>query len=331
MMWQTLLWIALATTSSEPPAAVVVVLVGPQADDPALRALPAVEGQISDLPILLEFEPVARMTGGPAMQTAVVRAAAQKHRAIAVLWAERTRQHEVFLHVADPTGERILSRGIRADGHAGYEALGIIGRGFLRALVEGGTIGVRVAPVVAQPPSVVPPDLGVGIVAAVQTSWTGDSVVAAMDMGLALALTRRWSVLASYGFAYPWRAKAGALVLDLQSHPTSVGVRYSGSSDGFGLGFSLPVTLDYLVRRAHSRSSAVIPTGTKAWWLASFSPTVRGRVGLGTHMDLYVDLGVEILVNQVEFAISTAEGNKVAYTPWRVRPRGVVGLEVPLF
>ena len=109
----------------------------------SLRAIQALRGQFSDLPVRLEVVWVERLSQLP-RQIALARRQARQTDAFAVFWCDLSEGDKVYLYLAEPERGRVLVRDVRQQPGAGrFETVAIITRSSVAALLSGGTLGVR--------------------------------------------------------------------------------------------------------------------------------------------------------------------------------------------
>jgi hypothetical protein len=326
MIGKAAVWLATVLVLASPRAAraerlVAVVLVADAADR---EVAGRVEGQTSDLDVELV---VAARPATPVIDPA---AAARGRGARVVVWFERDAS-SWLVHVAEPAEDRELVRRVAARGElagsANAEGVALVVRGALRALAEGGSIGVAASAdavrrgfaalgwraVAAGGP---PVHHGVGARAGVRAGrWHGVVSTAlfpavSLEEPGATIEVERWSLAAGVG-------------LELGDEPGSASRRWR-------LGLALDAGAARFERVTTRAEGLLSPTPPESIW----SPTVsgRGQVArrLGDRVWLELTVGAEVLLRAPEFGVASGSVFSVHTRLRPIEPLGALGLLIDL-
>jgi hypothetical protein len=292
-------------------AAVPMVVVVRDGGEASL-AIARLRGQLADLDVTLAIAPGAVEPVLAVQLTAAARLAAA-YGARAVVWF-LARGGGVVVAIATPDDHRLFVREIpAADPSAVAEAAAVAARGALRAIGEGGTIGVVVEEVRAPPPPRLPRRWGVDLAVGWQVALD-----AGADAG-AHAIAQRTSV-ALGPWAIALALSFGAALRDAGpagEGATGVAVELSRSAATVGLerrvaGFAIGASIGAIVyRRTTVETPAELmatPSATRAAFVAG--PELRWRWrSRGGYLGLDVTAGLDVVVGAPDLAI--ARGGEV--------------------
>lgn len=297
-----------AVVSTRAVAAPLVVVLRDGGD--TMLAVTRLRGQLADLDIALAIAPGAIEPALAAqLATAARLAAAQDARA--VVWFV-PRGGGLAVAIATPGDRRLFVREIpAADPSAVAEAAAVAARGALRAIGDGGTIGVEVAPVRVAAPVVAPPPIGLELAIGWQIALD-----AGADAG-AHAVAQRTSVTRG-----PWAAALALTLGPALRHTVGPGVG-SGVGPGVGPDVAPDIVIDL------SRSSATLGLERR---IAGFA------VGASAGAVIYHRTTVETAAGLAPTPAATTAGFVAGpELRWQWRPRGwsvgidaLVGVDVVL-
>jgi len=295
--------LVIAAVSASAAAAPLVVVVRDAGD--AALAIARLRGQLADLEVALAVAPGAVETGLDAQLATAARLAMAK-RARAVVWFI-VRPGGLAVAIATPDDHRLFLRDIpAADPSAVAEAAAVAVRGAIRAIGDGGTIGVEVAPQAAA-------DRGsarrFGLELAIGWQVALD---AGADRG-AQAIAQRTAVA--------WGSWAAALALTVgpslgraasTSGTPGIGVELSRSTAmlgverrlaGFALGASAGAILYH--RTTVETSGGLAPTPAATTTALVLGPELRWRWRpRGGYLGLDAALGLDAVLGAPELAVA---------------------------
>jgi hypothetical protein len=261
-------------------------------------AIDRLRGQLADLDVTVTIVRGVVESSLDA-QLAVAARLAEAHDARAVVWFVAHRGG-LAVAIATPRERRLFVREIpAADPSAVAEAAAVAARGALRAIAEGGTIGVEVpakivavAPVVAGPPA---SRLGLELAIGWQVALDAGADAGAQAIALRTSATRgSWALALALGFGPALRHAAGDVAVELSRSNAALGIeRRLG---GFALGISAGTIL---YRRATLATPAgLMPTQAATTAALVVGPELRwcwrpwdGRIGIEAGAGLDVVLG----------------------------------------
>jgi hypothetical protein len=287
---------ALAAHAAAEPMVVVVRDGGD-----AMLAIARLRGQVADLEIELAVVPGVVE---PALDAQIVAAArlAASRGARAVVWFV-ARGGGIAVAIATPGDHRLFVREIpAADASAVAEAAAVAARGALRAIGEGGTIGVEVAP---RNEASAPMARRYGLELAVgwQVALDGGADVGAQAIAQRTSVTRgAWaaSLALSLGPALGRRVDPD-LAIELSRSTATLGVEHRFA--GFALGGSAGVLVAHRTTVVTSGELTATPAATTTAFVVGPELRWRWRPG-GGHVGIEALAGLDVVVGAPELAVA---------------------------
>lgn len=286
-----------------PAAAAPLVVVVRDGGDAAL-AVARLRGQLADLDVQLTVAPGAVEPALDAQIAAAARLAAERG-ARAVVWFI-ARRGGLAVAIATPADRRLFVREIpAADPSAVAEAAAVAARGALRAIGDGGTIGVEVPAVRPVEPTEVPARLGVDVALGWQVALDGGADAGAHAIAQRTRVTAGpWavSVALSWGPALHHATDAApGVVVGLARGAAALGVERRLAM--FALGVSAGVAVYRRTTVATPTDLAATPAATTAAFVAG--PELRWQWRpAGSALGVAAAAGVDIVVNAPELAVA---------------------------
>jgi hypothetical protein len=293
---------ATMTALAAPAAAAPLVVVVRDGGDAAL-AVTRLRGQLADLDVQLTIAPGAVEPALDAQISAAARLATERG-ARAVVWFI-ARRGGLAVAIATPADHRLFVREIpAADPSAVAEAAAVAARGALRAIGDGGTIGVEV-PVRPAEPAAPPTRIGVSVAVGWQVALDGGA-----DAG-AHAIAQRTSVTAgSWGasLALSWSpalrhaaGDAAGVTVNLARGAAALGIERRLAS--FALGVSAGVAVYQRTTVATPADLAATPAATTAAFVAG--PELRWQWHpAGSAIGIAAVAGVDVVVGAPALAVA---------------------------
>lgn len=329
--------------------------------DPKTAPLPvSLRAQLVDLPVELIVEQVEAVPESLPAQRALASTVATDAGVDLVVWFQLDQSDRLYLFISEQGRERTLVRELPADGRsaAGRAAsAALIVRGVVAALVEGGHLGVvpqfteavdeeaepepkapvetpsEVEPSEPEPEPEEEPRFAprFQIAAAYQAEGYSPQIPVshAVVVGLDTWFGKNLRLDLRFRGTMPLRVSTDEIELDVQRYPIALGLRGAARLRGnVDLGGGVVGIVEPMVRRATPLQTGVTVDEPRQTWL-------RGAVGAVLHagwtvhprVRLFVDVGADVRLGPLDFSI---EGGETLLTPFPVRPRGQVGLSVPL-
>jgi hypothetical protein len=327
---------------------VVLVLTEAESSAQPLDAhlLGALRGQLQELNVEVL---VVRRPDEPLGDTARrARQIASAEHALGAIWLGAPASSlTVFLY--DSTGH-LYARSLPPDGSAvsQSEAIAIILRSAIAALLEGHAVGMTEVPVPppasrpaepATPPQPAPAPPAdsrylhaglsyVGTLFARRTSWQNGAALT-----LAGAPTS-WPLFfgVDYTFFPPVEFAANGVETRLQRHPIEalLGLRLRLGSVFFNVQGAL--SADYLTRSTTAASAGLVPTPETERWLWAISSRLGITVPVSPWISGVFNVGADFLLNPFEqVAQTTTGGDQLVAAPLLVRPRIELGAMISLW
>ena len=299
-----------AAVSTAARAAPLVVVVREASGD--ALAVARLRGQLADLDVRVAIAPGAIESALGGQLAAASRLAATYH-ARAVVWF-LAREGGLAVAIATPGDRRLFVREIPAAcSSAVAEAAAVAARGAIRAIGEGGTIGVELAPAVdaerPPPPVVTEPETRTGFELSIGWQVALD---AGADRG-AQAVAQRTSAIRG-----PW---AGSLALTLgpalrRSIDSDLAIELSRSAatlglerraGGFAFGVAAGAAIYHRTTIATASGFMATPAATTAAFIAG--PELRWQWRPGTlHLGVDAAAGLDVVVGAPELAVDRGGG-----------------------
>ena len=306
-------------------------------------AIARLRGQLADLDVTIATERAPIEAALTAQLTTAARMAAN-HHARAVVWFT-ARGGGLVVAIATPADHRLFVREIpAADASAVAEAAAVAVRGALRAIGEGGTIGVEVpaAPVPSMPSMPIPapaparepgPPIGVELAVGWQIVFDGGADHGAQALAQRTSVTRGdWAgnVAVSLGPALRRDAPAAAqpgLAIELSRSTATLGVERRFA--GFALGAAAGVVVYPRSTVATAAALAATPAATTVRFVGGPELRWQWRPG-GGHVGVEAVGGLDVVPGAPEPVVERGQtivslGALHALQP-RVSVRIVVGL-----
>jgi hypothetical protein len=290
----------LATRAVAEPLAVVVRDGGS-----ASLAIDRLRGQLADLEVTVT---VVRgvVEASLEVQLAIAARLAAAHDARAVVWFV-AHGGGLAVAIATPREHRLFVREIpAADPSAVAEAAAVAARGALRAIAEGGTIGVEipaklveVVPVETAPSS---PGLGLELGVGWQVALDAGADAGAQAIALRTSATRQaWAVALALGVGPALRHAAGAdVAVELSRSDAALGIERRFG--GFALGVSAGAIL--YRRTTLATPAGLMPTDATTTIALAVGPELRWRWRpWSSRVGIEVCAGLDVVLGAPELAV----------------------------
>jgi hypothetical protein len=288
--------VATAAVSSRAAAAPLVVVVRESGDD--ALAVARLRGQLADLDVTLT---VARGTVEPALDVQLAAAArlALAGGARAVVWFI-AHGGGLSVAVATPSDHRLFVREIpAADPSAVAEAAAVAARGALRALGEGGTIGVEVAPPAVPASRRLGLELAIGWQVALDAGADAGAHAIAQRTSVALG---RWAGALALTLGPALHHDAGPVAaVELSRSTAALGIERRVAS--FALGASAGAAVYHRTTVATSADLAPTPAATTVALVAGGELRWRWRPRGGS-VGVDATIGVDVVPGAPELAVA---------------------------
>lgn len=335
-------------TADQPIVFVLPLDVDATAADAALRTIRA---HTVDVGAPFVIERIPTMPAGNRQQIRQAMELARRHGARGVFWLDLAADDDILLYLHEPEGVDTLMRRLprsEASDAATLESLGLVVSSISTALVAGGEIGMTVVEVDVEPEEPEPPPPAPSVrrtrpepprkkrpwpLVRLTAAYVGNSFGKELvwQHGLHLALdfrpVRRMVIGASYDVMFPSTVKHELVEVELRRHPIGIHGGFRGDPHRMiGLEALAGVALDVLKRS--SNGIEVMATRGKRFFVPSAG--ARGRLVFVPMpgLELHVDAGFDVVINNVRYVVSDEEGmNAVTILdPHRVRARVGAGM-----
>lgn len=294
----------------------------------------AVQGQLSDLPVILEIAWIDNMSTELRTQIKQARTVVKDRNAISVFWADLSTPDQVFLFFSQPAGERILVRDIgqsSASTEGRLETLAVIVRASVKAILEGGNIGIGrdVSPEneFYEPTGLL--DFAVSYSFAPHSG--GRKWIHGPCLNLNLTLDEWARIFIGYRMMFPIQHHYEDLVtLELNSHIFEAGFAARWQWNALRLEIGARFILDFLTAKAISPAENVLPQHPENKWLPGLSPSISIGWTLNPFVSLFFSASLDIIFNQPDYVLETKTGYRTVVAPWTARPFLQMGLAFPI-
>ncbi|MBI5486530.1 MAG: hypothetical protein HY905_04285 [Deltaproteobacteria bacterium] len=350
-------------TAVPPPAAspgpIVALLIATNGPDgPGGSLLDAIQAQLTDLPVELIVEPAAELPSTLPAQIALAADFARRAGAATVFWFDSSVPDRVFVYLAERGGSRLLMRAVdSADPAERVESVAVIVRSLVQSILAGGTIGMSLPatspaaspppePPVAAPspeppppteppaetpaPSDQPPWLGLQLAYAVDFYSSEATALHGLDAGVLFHVHENWSLFAAYRVLGDAEVSGGGIQLGVGRHPLELGVRFRWPIDDWDFGASLFGAVDVLTPRAGSTVAGMRASPSSDAWVGGMGLLVHGSYRLAGMLRIFLDGGVDVWFDPLDFAAETGDGQVVLIGTRYFVPRLLLGLWVDL-
>jgi len=321
----------------------VVVMIAERNDTVAAEVVVrAVQAQLSDVSVALQVIWVDALAPDLPSQIAKAEETAKGSAAVAVIWCDLARADRIYLYFAAPSGGRVLVRELAGSGTGMAEALAIIVRSSVEAVLAGGEIGTVVSPKPKEEESDKRPPPAVAKVKdegrlAVTTAYeldvmsTENPAVHAAAVALSIRVGDHISLGVGYVISGLVEAEAGGAFLKLRRHPVWMGGSVFWRAGRVRVGLDLAFQFDVVTENVRATAAGVVPANGGHEVEPSIVPMLRVAVTVIPHLELFVAAGADIALHRTRYMVDTPSGPVELLPTWPARPRIIAGLEVALW
>ncbi len=354
------IWLLFLPSASGQNLVRVVMIAEHGAKKVTRDVIQAVEGQLSDLDAVFEVEWHEKLADDLPAQVESAGEIAQRLGAVTVFWCDFNRPNEVYLYLSDAGEGRVLVRRLDTEQEGDrFETLALIVHSAVSSMLRGGKIDVAVSSPpektieptkeeeqVAKPsieneePEELPTEpaprkeiqakkdihgeLEIGY--ALSGHSSRKPIVHGLEIGLSVVFSKGLFVFAGYIFRGPIKIDAHDIAIDIQSHPMHLGLGYGRSWRRFSLFGALALTGDFVSQETRAVATDTAEGIDNDDLLFYISPFMTAALSVVGRISIFLTAGVDFSMNDVRY-ISTEAGLKETIDePFRVAPRGIVGL-----
>ncbi len=304
---------------------VPVLMIAPRTDiEMSRRTWEAVRGQLSDLPVSLVIEWVDTLEPDLRSQIQQARRAAERTMAITVFWADLSVPDQVYLYLSQPTGERILVRSVATEGggdEGRLETLAIIVRTSVRAVLEGGQIGIqKPVPEEENATSGTNGKLEIGLSYSLSPFAAGNEWLHGPGIQLSAILKNSVLFIIAYRILLPVYLEKQGVSLQLSSHPFVLGSAYRWRLKAWSFDLGATFFADLVTAKVRQRDYQITPKQPQDQWMFGFSPLVRVGWSPSQFATLFGGVAIDIVFNQPEYIVSMRTSEETVVAPWTARP-----------
>jgi hypothetical protein len=333
-----------AVSSGQEPAAAVVMIAERHDEAASETVVRAVQAQLSDVSVALRVSWTDSLGPDLPAQIASAEALARGSGAVAVFWCDLGRADRIYLYFAAPRGGRVLVRELEGSGAGGLaEALAIIVRTSVEAVIAGGEIGEIVPPRPAgddegakrPPPSAAAQTGGERLL--LSLAYRLDVVSAeepashAAAVALSVRLAEHFALAAGYAIASPLEAEGHGVLLRVGRHPAWLGCRGIRRAGRLALAAGLDFQADFQTESVRALAAGVTASRGDSEVRPSLVPGLRIGVLLFGRAELFLAAGADIALHRTRYLVETREGPREILSTWPVGPRVEAGVEVALW
>jgi hypothetical protein len=337
-------WLAVGPALADEPPRKAVVLMRAGGIDAATwdAALLAIRAQLGDIAVRVAVE---RGPDRDDLRAAIdaAKAFAAGDHAIGAFWLS-AQGPDVMLYVAEPTGGRVLVRRVQGGAEAAaLEEIAVIARGSVEALLEGRAIGMEpiARPPTPEAPRAVPTRIADArppdrTLARTLVALSGDAFAPTTPWQAGLAIGAAWSPLdrvfigAGYALFGAVDVEAGPASARVSRHPLEIGLAYEVPFGPVSIGGEMLGELDALTRTTTRVGAGVRAAPDDLRWLGAVGGRARVLYQVAPPFRVFVNGGVDVLLNAFQYVIEGASGGTSVLAPNRFRPRLDLGLAVDL-
>ncbi|MDD5309957.1 MAG: hypothetical protein PHU25_21785 [Deltaproteobacteria bacterium] len=310
-----------------------VVMIAPgKADAVSEDASAAVKGQLSDLPVSFQVVRIDSWPPDLPSQIGLARSVARDTRASTVFWVDLSVPDQVFLYLSEPGGGRTLvrnieSRGERTEGRV--EAMAVIVRTAVTALLEGGEIGVHAPP--PPPPEPERPGMLEASVSYGLSFYSDEALLVHGARIGASVLPAEWARLfAAYRIEVPFRIENEQVAMDISPHPLEIGFAIRWRYGSVTLDGGAAFLSDWITWSASPKSDDVLATSPKSRWRGGISPFVLLGWSPVVFSMFYISVSIDALINEKKYVVRAGGGDIEVADPWSARPYFQAGVALSM-
>jgi hypothetical protein len=310
------------------PSAKVVVIVSRTDMEMSKKTIDVVHGQLGDLPVVLVTEWVIKFPDGLRSQVNQARHLAEQNGAITVFWADLSMPEQIFLYISKPRGERILIRNIGTAGgsvEARLEMLAIIVRNSVRAILEGGEIGIaRPREGAEDLKGATKSTLETGISYGFAPYSDGNNWLHGVRINLSYMANKWARIFLAYRVLFPVRVVDEHLSLEISSHPIEAGFAVRWRINDWQLSLGAAFFVDLVTVDVTSRSDSLTVEQPSIRALTGISPLLRVAWSPTRFVAVFFATQLDTVFNQPKYVYQSEGTDDSTYdtiiSPWVVRP-----------
>lgn len=333
-----LCWPSTSSGEETPQGHPRVVLIAGEEPQQTAPLVQAVRGQLSDLEVVFQLHVVDVLPVQLPEQLELAREVSRSEGAVSVFWLDHADSNRVYLYLTGESGDRVLVRELAEPDEPGrHEALAIIVRSSVDAMLRGGRIGIEHLPAEspASPPAGAQPApasvLSAGLSFALKSHSGTHPALAGLDLRIGLRVYRRLTVLVGYTFVQPMEVDGASASARVLRHPARAGLGLSWTVGAFRLGPSLCLVVDYTTARAHDLAPGLTAIEDVGDLVLGLAPAAEIGLSLSRWSELLVVLEGEVPLNGRRYVVDAGGGREVLLEPWRFRPGLRIGFRVHWF
>lgn len=337
-----------AASGASKDVVLVVADLGGSAQPSEADLLGAVRGQLRELGVGVLLVRAAREPLAIAARRA--KQIAAREEALAVIWLETSSEHlELFLY--DASGH-LYSRSIESSGSTASqsEAVAIVLRFAIGALLEGGSIGMKevqlqpAPPAEPAPPPISPPAGSSRVREASQdatelragVSYVGETFMRGgpWQQGAALLLSAQPArsalfVGASYTYLSTLALTENGVRVELRRRPAEMFVGWELGTSTLRVDVRGALGADYVRRRTTAVAEDWSATPNASRWLWAVSARFGVTLAVSRRLHAFSTLGADYVLTPYSLVAAPVAGsNEALGAALRVRPRAEVGLTI---
>jgi hypothetical protein len=284
----------------------------------------AVQGQLGDIPVTLRIEWVDELEPDMRSQVDQAREVAKKHDAMTVFWADLSVPDQFFLYISKSTGERILVRNIGSKSggeEERLEILAVIVRSSVKAVLEGGEIGIQ-SPGDAQRPAK-PGSSGmleIAVSYGLAPYSTGNEWLHGPVVGVSTKLGSFVRAFLDYRILLPIDIEEQGIALEHRLHPFEIGAAVRWYMKSWSVDIGAAFLADLVVTKVTSADEQIEAKNPQNLWLFGIAPVLRIGWWPRPFATVFFSVSLDTIFNQPEYGIETQSEFMTIIEPWKVRP-----------
>jgi len=249
---------------------------------------------------------------------------AENTDAVAVFWSDLSLPDQVFIYIAEPGGGRILVRSVESEGEekeGRTEAMAVIVRYAVKAMLEGGEIGVHSPPPPAEKKAVKPSGWVDVAVSYGLSMYSGEQPVLHGARVAASVRVFRWvRVFIGYRIEASMDFESESVAMNLKPHPMEAGFSLRIDRKHWKLDGGAALIVDRLTWSMTAKREGIGFVTPYGRWLAAVSPYVSIGWSPTSFSTLFFSVAADIYFNERDYVAETVGGTEKVAAPWRVRP-----------
>ena len=304
--------------------------------EPLVRA---VQGQMAEISIELMVHSTPSLPSKMSERVKIAEQIAHESSAVAVFWCDLESTDRVFLFLASPTGGRVLVRRLSGTSTAELEeAVAIIVRSSVEALLAGGEIGVKTKPKKIEQKETEPSDkktfhplFDMRASYAISSISNYFPAIHGAELSFGIRPYKQWAVRVGPRFSQMLERTERGFDISVERYPIFLGASFVGEIGRWTLGGIAALEIE--LARDQSVSTTQEAISREGGVEVGLGILIGFDVGfrLSKNIRIFLLPTAEIMLKKTDYVIAVGETTYTIIDTWTVRFIGLIGLEIAAF